>query len=100
MPRMDIKEAAKLGRSYISDLYADEEVMYVGLEEVVFEHHSNTWKVTIGFARPWDGLGGRNPVTRSVAGLSGRHYKVIDINDETGQIEAIKDRLLAESGKA
>ena len=95
MPDMDVKEAARMAKSYIADLYADEDIMYIGLEEVVFDPGANTWKITIGFARPWDGLGGRNPITRDV-GLRSRSYKVVDINDGTGQIESIKDRILAD----
>ena len=51
---MDVKEAVRRAKNYLDDLYQAEEIANVGLEEVVFEDMSNTWKVTIGFSRPWD----------------------------------------------
>ena len=94
---MDVKEVVRIAKLYIAELYQDEEIMYVGLEEVYFDHESDKWQVTIGFARPWDGMGGRNPITRDM-GLRSRSYKVACIDDETGRIESIKDRILVDPG--
>ena len=46
---MDVKEAVKTAKEYLTDLYQGEEITNVGLEEVVFEDRSNSWKITIGF---------------------------------------------------
>ena len=51
---MDVKEAVRTAKEYLSDLYEGEQIMNVGLEEVVFEDRLNSWRVTIGFSRPWD----------------------------------------------
>jgi hypothetical protein len=93
---MDVKEAARLAREYVTELFIDEEIMNIGLEEVVFDRCSNTWKITIGFARPWDGIGGRNPITRD-SGPRPRSYKVVCISDEDGRLESLKDRILVDS---
>ena len=93
---MDVKQVVGMAKEYIAELYHDEEIMYVGLEEVYFDHEIDKWQVTIGFARPWDGMGGRNPVTRDSVGVRSRSYKVACINDKTGQIESIKDRILVD----
>ncbi len=44
---MDVKEAARTAKKYIVSLFDDEEIMNVGLEEVVFEEMSNRWRITI-----------------------------------------------------
>ncbi|MCE2448270.1 MAG: hypothetical protein J4F35_07775 [Candidatus Latescibacteria bacterium] len=51
---MDVKEAVQTARAYIADLFADENVKHVGLEEVEFDDLSKVWHITIGFSRPWE----------------------------------------------
>ena len=58
---MEVKEAVLTAKRYVADVFADEVVTDVGLEEVEFDEESDVWVVTIGFSRPWDqkqGLGG------------------------------------------
>ena len=50
---MDVKEAVRAAKEYVVDLFDGEEIDYVGLEEVEFDHESDQWKITIGFSRPW-----------------------------------------------
>ena len=51
---MDVKEAVRTAKDYLTDLFVDEEVVNIGLEEVVFDDATNRWSITIGFSRPWD----------------------------------------------
>ena len=92
---MDVKEAVRTAKAYLADLYEDEHIMHVGLEEVVFKSGPPRWEVTIGFSRSWDLKG---PV---VAGLAdGRHtrsYKVVRINNLRDSVESITDRVLKAS---
>ena len=89
---MDVKEAVRRAKNYLDDLYQAEEIANVGLEEVVFEDMSNTWKVTIGFSRPWDY---RNALTAALGnGGPARSYKVLRIDDDSGRVESLTDRLL------
>ena len=87
---MNAKEAASKAKLYLSDLFADEELINVGLEEVDFD--GGAWKITLGFSRSWDRKG------HLVAALSEsrpeRSYKVLRINDETGEVQSLKDRIL------
>ena len=48
---MDVKEAVRTAREYVVDLFQDENIINVGLEEVVFEEVSAVWKITIGFSQ-------------------------------------------------
>ena len=90
---MDVKEAVRLAKEYIGQLFADEEIMHVGLEEVVFDDAAAEWKITIGFSRPWD-------QAIETRGMSGgevrlkRSYKVVRVNDGNYQVEeSLTDRV-------
>ena len=89
---MDVKEAVRTAKGYLVDLFEDEQITNVGLEEVVFDETSAVWKITIGFSRAWDLKG---PLSVAMAGASpDRSYKVLSINNNTGEVEALKDRVL------
>ena len=51
---MDVKEVTKTAREYVADVFADEEISQLGLEEVLYDVDSDEWRITFGFARPWD----------------------------------------------
>ena len=88
---MDVKEAAQKAKDYINDIYASEEIYNVGLEEVEHSAATGTWKITVGFSRPWDtknvltaALGERRPE---------RSYKVVQV-DGNGKVKSLTDRFL------
>ena len=90
MTEVDAKEAAKTAKDYIIDVFGDEDIEHVGLEEVKFDDVSEAWEITIGFSRPWDRSGLAllpNPAQRS--------YKVVRLNDSDGQIRSVTHRVLA-----
>ena len=93
---MDVKEAAKLAKEYVSDLFAEEGIGNVGLEEIELRPgpSGSFWAVTVGFSRPWD-HGGLATITLGQKGLR-RSYKVLRIDDEQGTVESVKDRILQE----
>ena len=89
---MDVKAAAQRAKTYVVDLYDDEEISNVGLEEVEFNDALDRWIVTIGFTRPWDQ---RNALTAALGeGSPGRSYKVLQIADTDGCVLSLKDRIL------
>ena len=88
---MNVKEAVKKAIEYIKDLFESENLENVGLEEVVLNEAEDLWEVTIGFSRPWD-----YPKPGLVTGLSPQHpkreYKVVAIDNKSGEIKSIKIR--------
>jgi|SRR5215469_2810382 hypothetical protein len=92
---MDVKEAISRAKQYVQEIYADEGVTNLGLEEV--EHAVATggnWVITLGFSRPWntprtraqeilENLGSASPLKRS--------YKVITMADD-GTVLSMKNR--------
>ena len=84
---MDVKEAVATAKSYIQNLFGEEGIAELGLEEVEFEDIGD-WLVTIGFTRSWDRPSG------VLQGLTStrRSYKVVRIQDSTGKILSVKNR--------
>lgn len=90
---MDAKEAARLAKEYLAELFADEEVFNLGLEEISFDDRDQTWNITLGFSREWNvprniltPLGGQHP---------SRDYRIVTIRDSDRQVLAVKIRDLA-----
>lgn len=86
---MDVKEAVRTAKEYLLVVYDGENVTDVGLEEAVFNNDLDTWDITIGFSRPWDT---RNNVVTALR--LRRSYKVVSIDDTTGQVKSLTDRIL------
>ena len=90
---MEVKQAVQEAKEYLLDLFEGEEIEYVGLEEVEFDHESDEWKVTLGFSRPWD-----RPKSLSAALRDEplrRSFKIVRINDANGKVTSVRDRSLA-----
>jgi hypothetical protein len=90
---MGVKEAARCAKAYIADLFADEGISNIMLEEVDFEDLPAKWKITVGFYRRGD------VDTNSLAGAIGvlmpprqRSFKVVCIRDRDGQVLSVKHR--------
>ena len=92
---MDVKEAVRTAREYIRDVFKDEGIINVGLEEVVYKSGPPRWEVTIGFSRPWDQKG--SLVTVLGEGRPARSYKVLRISNDSGKVESLTDRVLKAS---
>ena len=89
---VNVKEAVAVAKGYVTDLYVGEEISDVGLEEVEFEGFSKQWSVTIGFIRPWNRT---LPTALALASrASERSYKVLRIDDDSGEVKSLKDRIL------
>ncbi len=88
---MDVKEATDKARAYVTAVFADEEITQLGLEEVMYDVDSEQWRITFGFARPWDR---QNTVAVRMGLKTPRAYKMVHINNGDGSITALTDRLL------
>lgn len=95
---MDVKEVVGIAKAHIADLFADEEIEDVGLEEAVRDVDPLTgtpmWKITIGFTRPWN----RKLDTATMMRWQhrARAYKTVEIDAQSGAILGVTDRVLAE----
>ena len=90
---MDVKEAVRTSREYVAELFGDEDISEVRLEEVIIEDTTGEWCVTIGFNRrasgPADTLGERLALNLQRE----RTYKVVRL-DRRGEVRSVTDRAL------
>ena len=103
---MDVKEAARTARAYITDLFADENVKHVGLEEVEFDDLSAVWHITIGFSRPWELPEDLPPPSFASGSVldelkppppsTQRSYKIVRVRDNDGHVISVMNRALAD----
>ena len=90
---MNVKEAVARAKEYLADVFVDEQISNLGLEEVEFDYDDSVWLITLGFSRPWNVSGGGALSAVASLGLSGpRSYKVVCIADANGQLISIKNR--------
>jgi hypothetical protein len=91
---MDVKEAVQLAKSRIVELFGDEGVTNVGLEEIEHDDLKDEWQVTIGFSRPWDKPTNALAAIGQEIGVRSRSYKVVRIDDHGGKVISVKNREL------
>ena len=87
---MNVKQAIAAAKQYTREIFADEAIDNVGLEEVEFDDDKNVWAVTIGFSRPW--LNDNMPASLQIFPQKRRDYKVIRIDDGSKKILSVKNR--------
>ena len=97
---MQVKEAVTAAKTYVADLFSDEQIRNIGLEEVEFDETAGVWNVTVGFSRPWDDH--ETPMDASLNAFRGlarrlkRDYKIVRISDEGQKVLSVKSRLIQE----
>lgn len=74
---IEVKEAVKMAKKYIADLYEGESITEIGLEEVKRNDDMGQWLVTIGFFRSLD-----EDSSKGVFRQRNRLYKQVVIADE------------------
>ena len=88
---MDVKEAVRAAKAHVADLFADEAIEKIGLEEVDFDEASQVWAITIGFARAWDRP---TEFVRALSGDAARTFKLVRIEDASGRVRSVKHRVV------
>jgi hypothetical protein len=87
---MNVKEAVKLAKEHILDLFDEENLANLGLEEVTFNEREQEWVVTLGFSRPWDEP--RNALASVAQGMTPhRSYKIVRISDAGNDVISINN---------
>jgi hypothetical protein len=82
---MDAKEAVKAAKRYVLDIFGDEGLADLGLEEIEKRDPEEAWFITLGFSRPWN----RSPLG-ALGGGAKRDYRVVKVSDVDGEILSVK----------
>jgi len=94
---MELKEAVRTAKTYILDLYAEEQISEVGLEEIEFDEGRGRWNITIGFRRPGVTTTANGDFLAILRQQEKRSYKVVQLRDADGALLSVKDRLLRDA---
>jgi hypothetical protein len=89
---MYARQAARIAIESVQEFFGNE-AENVGLEEIDLTPTNSRWQITVGFFRPWE-LSNRWQVT---PGPPRREYKVVVIDDTTGQVLSIRNREIPEA---
>ncbi len=96
---MDVKQAIATAKQYVHDLYSEEDVTNLGLEEVEHVLQAGKWVITLSFSRPWNTPRTRaHEVLENLGAVSAlkRSYKVVTVADD-GTVLSMKNRAKADA---
>ena len=93
---MDVKQAVAQARSYLSSVFADEDVAEIRLEEVEFDAREDAWMITLSILRP--SIVNKNTKIAMAMGTAPlkRSFKVVRIPNDGNGMPSIKIRALVE----
>ena len=92
---MDRFDAVKAANQYIADLYESDGISETRLEELNFDHSTGCWLVTVGFAYVHGARGSSSTTPRIARAVYGdRLYKLVRIDDASGDVVGMTDRML------
>ena len=97
--KMTVREAVQVAKLYVAEIYDDEPIRHIGVEEVKLDEQESVWKVTIGFFRPWDEPLGLSeglestPYGKPVQWRK-RSFKVVEVDDSSGKVRSMTHRSL------
>jgi hypothetical protein len=83
----DVKAAATTAITYFKDLYSDEQLKNIRLEEVWMSDDEKYWYVTVGYDSP---ASARDPL--AALRQPAREYKLLKVRVEDGRVMEVKVR--------
>ena len=108
---MDMMSAVRLAKKHIADLYEDEGISKIGLEQVEYDETNKQWDVTIGFTSPnapavtpkreerapmdFSGRSATSPADFKQSYLGNRRFKVVEIEEDSGRVITVRDLFLS-----
>ena len=88
---MDVKQAVRTAKEHVAEIFSDESIRNVGLEEVEFDEVDRVWAITVGFSRFW---GSPGDIFRALDGGTARTFKIVRVEDASGRVQSVKHRIL------
>lgn len=92
---MTPKEAVIAAKAWVADIFADERIVNLGLEEVRFDDAKKHWLITVGFLRtdtlPPDDTG-HSSFGRLLTPGFRKSYKVVRIDNRNGEVLSVENR--------
>lgn len=90
---MDVKQAVQVAKDYVLDLFAEDGVGGLRLEEIE-RGADGVWDVTLGFARPLALVGPAGEFLGRMRGepAGPRVYRIVRVRDSDGEVLSVKIR--------
>lgn len=87
---IDVKEAIQISRNYLSELYRNDEIRDLSLEEVELSEDNRFWLVTLTFTQQLTQP--LNPIEAMTGPKYARLTKEVKIDADTGQVRSMKNK--------
>jgi len=85
---IDVKQAVVIANRFLRDMYEEEDLVAVRLEEVELAEDGSVWNVTLSFLRQ------STPIEAEIGVWAGRELKVITVHAESGHVRSMKIRIV------
>ena len=86
-----MKEAIRHAKAYAAEVFADERVSDIGVEEIEYDDSVHAWRITLGMSRPRREY--RPPLGVDLGHISvQRDYRVFTVSDHSGSVTSVKMR--------
>lgn len=91
---MERVEAVQAAKQYAKEVFGDEDISRIRLEEINYDAVKDEWQITVGFT--YQGAPTQLQQNLGVERIYGnRQYKVVHIRDSDGEFVGLTDRMLA-----
>lgn len=90
---ISVKDAVKAAQEWAREVYADDELKHLRLEEAVVSEDGTTWNITLGWVEP--AIRGNGLALANVSGQLQklpRVYKTFEVDAENGRVRSMKIR--------
>ncbi|MFN0243159.1 MAG: hypothetical protein ACKVWV_09740 [Planctomycetota bacterium] len=88
MPQIPLEDAVRRANEFVTEIYANEPISNLLLEEIRLSHDDKHWLMTIGFDVP----GRRSPIFHADGHAAPRNYKTIRIDATSGIVDEMTIR--------
>jgi hypothetical protein len=92
---MNMRGAVAAAKFHLMQLFQEENITNVGLEEAEYDENRGQWRVTISFTRNWQPLEEGGALSAAIARAAldrQRSHKVVTIDNGDGEIVSVKNR--------
>lgn len=91
---MERVEAVHAAKRYAKEIFGDEGISRIRLEEINYDADSDEWQITVGFSYQ-SSTSGLETTLRVDTVYGNRQYKVVRVRDRDGEFAGLTDRMLA-----
>lgn len=91
---MERVEAVQAAKRYAKEVFGDEDISRIRLEEINYDAAKDEWQITVGFSYQ----GSPTQLQKKVGmerTYGNRQYKVVHVRDRDGEFVGLTDRMLA-----